>query len=313
MSAERWQALERIFAEAREVRAEARAEFVARACGADDALRREALHLLALDAAPGEFLLKPALDLLAESVAREGWSLKRGERIGAYTVLQLLGAGGAGEVWRARDERLGRDVAIKILLPHFTGDAERLRRFAEEARTAGTLNHPNILTVHDVGEQDGIPFIVSELLEGQNLRQRMEGGALRVEDAVAVARALAQGLAAAHARGVIHRDLKPENTFLKSDGGVKILDFGLAKLQSSLEGLPRTPTDTMTGVILGTAGYIAPEQVQSERVDARTDLFALGVMLYEMLAGRHPVPARQHLRDAPRRADRRAARTRRGE
>ena len=288
MSTDRWQRLERIFAEAREVRVEARAEFVAQACGADEVLHREALRLLAGDATQGEFLVKPALNVLAENVALEGWSLKQGQRIGAYTILRLRGAGGAGEVWRARDDRLGRDVAIKVLLPHFSDDPDRLRRFTEEARTAGALNHSNILTVHDVGEQDGIPFIVSELLEGQNLRQRMETGPVRVEEAVTIGRAVAQGLAAAHARGIIHRDLKPENTFLKSDGGVKILDFGLAKLQSSLEGLQGGLTHTTTGVILGTAGYMAPEQVRSERVDARADLFALGVMLYEMLTGRQP-------------------------
>lgn len=288
MSTERWQRLERIFAEARQFSVEAQTEFVARACGADETLRREALSLLAADDAPGEFMAKPALDRLAQSVASEGWSLHSGERIGAYTILRLLGAGGAGEVWRARDERLGRDVAIKILLPHFSSDAERLRRFAEEARAAGALNHSNILTVYDVGEHRGIPFLVSECLEGQNLRRQMDAGPLPVEEAVAIALGCARGLAAAHARGIIHRDLKPENTFIRSDGGVKILDFGMAKLQSALAGLPSDASQTMTGVIVGTAGYMAPEQVKGEQVDARTDLFALGVMLYEMLGGRHP-------------------------
>jgi Tol biopolymer transport system component len=288
MSTERWQRLERIFAEARQLSVEAQSDFVARACGADETLRREALSLLAADDAPGEFMAKPALDRLAQSVASEGWSLQPGERIGAYTILRLLGAGGAGEVWRARDERLGRDVAIKILLPHFSNDAERLRRFADEARAAGALNHSNILTVYDVGEIRGIPFLVSECLEGQSLRQRMDAGPLLVDEAVAIALACARGLAAAHVRGIIHRDLKPENTFIRSDGGVKILDFGMAKLQSALADVDSDASHTMTGVIVGTAGYMAPEQVKGEHVDARTDLFALGAVLYEMLCGRHP-------------------------
>ena len=261
---------------------------MSRECGNDEALRGEALCLLSAEDAAGDFLARPALDRLAQSVAADGWNLQPGERLGAYTILRLLGAGGAGEVWRARDERLGRDVAIKVLLPHFSGDAERLRRFADEARTAGALNHSNILTVYDVGEHRGTPFLVSECLEGESLRQRLGAGPLRTTDAVGVTIGIARGLAAAHARQIVHRDLKPENTFIRSDGVVKILDFGLAKLQMSLEGVPADASRTLTGVIVGTAGYMAPEQIRGEHVDARADLFALGVMLYEMLAGRHP-------------------------
>jgi serine/threonine protein kinase/Tol biopolymer transport system component len=284
MSSERWQQLEQIFADARQLPVEARPEFVARSSGADETLRREALSLLAADDAPDGFLAEPALDRLAQSVASDGWSLQPGERIGAYTILRLLGAGGAGEVWRARDERLGRDVAIKVLLPHFSSDAERLRRFMDEARTAGALNHSNILTVYDVGEHRGNPFLVSECLEGQSLRPRLDAGPVRTNEAVTVILGIARGLAAAHGRGIIHRDLKPENVFVRADGGVKILDFGLAKL----EGTPAGTSHTMTGVIVGTAGYMAPEQIRSEDVDARADLFALGVMSYEMLTGQHP-------------------------
>jgi eukaryotic-like serine/threonine-protein kinase len=288
MSSQRWQRLERIFAEARQLSVEAQREFLARECGPDETLRVEALSLLAADDAPGEFMAKPAIERLAQSVASEGWSLQTGERIGAYTIIRLLGAGGAGEVWRARDERLGRDVAIKILLPHFSNDAERLRRFGDEARAAGGLNHSNILTVYDVGENRGIPFLVSECLEGKDLRRLMDAGPVPVEQTVAIALGCARGLAAAHVHGIVHRDLKPENTFIKSDGGVKILDFGMAKLQSALASPHSHAGQTMTGVIVGTAGYMAPEQVKGEEVDARTDLFALGVMLYEMLGGRHP-------------------------
>jgi serine/threonine protein kinase len=150
-------------------------------------------------------MAKTALERLAESVAADGWSLQPGERIGVYTILRRLGAGGAGEVWRARDERLGRDVAIKVLLPHFSSDPERLRRFADEARAAGALNHSNILTVYDVGEHGGIPFLVSECLEGQSLRQRIDAGPVRADEAVTIAIGIARGLAAAHARGIVHR------------------------------------------------------------------------------------------------------------
>lgn len=288
MSTERWQRLERVFAEARQLPVDARAGCVARACEADEALQRDVLGLLQADAASCDFMAQPALDLLAQSVASDGWSLQPGERMGAYTILNLLGAGGAGEVWRARDERLGRDVAIKILLPHVASDADHLRRFSDEARMAGALNHANILTVYDVGEHQGIPYVVSECLDGQNLRQRLNAEPIPAQEALAIALPIARGLATAHARSIVHRDLKPENTFLRSDGGVKILDFGLAKLQLSLEGVPAGTHRSVTGVIAGTAGYMAPEQVKGENVDARADLFALGVTLYEMLAGQHP-------------------------
>jgi Tol biopolymer transport system component len=280
-----WSDLERIFEEARALPAGAQAAFVARACDSDE-MRREALALLAADAASSDFLTKPAFDRLAETIGTEGWSLKPGAQIGAYTVTRLLGAGGMGEVWRARDERLGRDVAIKILLPHFSSDSDRLRRFADEARAAGSLNHSNILTVYDVGQHNGMPFLVAECLEGANLRQRLTAGPLPVTQAVTLALGIAHGLAAAHTRGIVHRDLKPENIFITADPGVKILDFGLAKLQSHVSASEMS--ETLSGVVVGTAGYIAPEQLKNEPVDARADLFVVGVILYELLTGRNP-------------------------
>jgi len=288
MSAERWQLLDQLFVEALQLPADARDGFVARACGGDGTLQVEALSLLASADQSGEFMANPALERLAKAVAAEGWSLRPGERIGAYTVLRLLGSGGAGEVWRATDERLGRDVAIKVLLPPFSDDAERVRRFAEEARSAGALNHKNILTVHDVGEHRGMPFLVTECLEGQSLRQRVTTGSVQVDEAITVALGVAGGLMATHARGIVHRDLKPENVFIRADGSVKILDFGLAKLQLPVDGVYPAASQTMSGVILGTAGYMAPEQVSGDDVDARSDLFALGVILYEMLGGQRP-------------------------
>jgi Tol biopolymer transport system component len=301
VSPDRWEALERIFAEARPLEGSARQAFVTRACGDDLTLRREVLELLSVET-PAEFLSQPALDRLARSIAADGWSLRPGERLGAYTVVHLLGAGGAGEVWRARDERLRRDVAIKILLPLFSADPAHLHRFMEEARTAGALNHPNILTVYDVGEHHGIPYLVTECLEGGSLRHRLHDGALPAEQTVTVALAIARGLAGAHARGIVHRDLKPENTFVTSDGPVKILDFGLATLQSAFADAPSGKAGSIEGEDhaataprAGTAGYMAPEQIAGEAVDARADLFALGVMLYEMLSGRHPFKGRSTL------------------
>jgi len=297
MNMDRWRQLDQVFVEALQLPPEARAPFVERACGEDDTLRAEALSLLVADRASGQFLTKPALDRLAEGVAGDGRSLCPGDHLGAYTVVQLLGSGGFGEVWRARDDRLARDVAIKVLVPRFSTDTERVRRFADEARAAGALNHSNILTVHDVGEHHGVPYLVSECLEGKSLRQRLESGSLALDEVMAIALGIARGLSAAHVRGIVHRDLKPENVFLKSDGVPKILDFGLAKLQLSIDDQASATSHrttgvsvnhTMTGVIVGTAGYMAPEQVKGEQVDGRADLFALGVMLYEMLGGRHP-------------------------
>lgn len=288
MNPGRWQQLDRIFTDARQVPAAERATFIARVCGTDTALLAEALSLVSADNASGNFMSMPALDRLAQLFAADGSNLQPGRRLGAYTVLRQLGAGGAGEVWRARDERLGRDVAIKVLLPHLSTDTETLRRFAEEARAAGTLNHPNILIVHDVGEHDGTPFLVSECLEGRNLRERLNAGPIPIDEALAVALGVANGLAAAHERNIVHCDLKPENTFLKSDGSVKLLDFGLARLKAPVGGLELGTGETVVGNIAGTAGYMAPEQIRGEPADPRSDLFALGVMLYEMLGGRHP-------------------------
>jgi serine/threonine-protein kinase len=197
-----------------------------------------------------------------------------------------------GEVYRARDPRLSRDVAIKVLPESLSRDPDRLRRFQQEARAASALNHPNILAVYDVGEADGLPYVVTELLEGETLQQRLAGGALPPRQAVAIASQVAEGLAAAHEKGIVHRDLKPENLFVTRDERVKILDFGLAKLARPDEGLPapsHAPTATAgtePGVVLGTVGYMSPEQVRGQAADPRSDLFALGATLYEMRTGR---------------------------
>ena len=246
-------------------------------------------------------------------------SLALGARLGPYEIVGPLGSGGMGEVYRARDPRLGRDVAIKVLPAAFSADPERLQRFEQEARAAAALNHPNILAVHDIGSYNNSPYIVSELLEGETLRSRLpslrveresasaeregagvgsprplrkDGEALPVRKAVEYAVQIAHGLAAAHEKGIVHRDLKPENIFVTSDGRVKILDFGLAKLTQAepaladASALPTTPPDTLPGVVLGTIGYMSPEQVRGLTADHRADIFAFGAVLYEMLSGR---------------------------
>ena len=219
-------------------------------------------------------------------------SLTAGARLGPYEILAPLGAGGMGEVYRARDTRLGRDVAVKILPAALAAHADRLARFGQEARAAGALNHPNILAIYDLGTHGDLPYIVSELLEGQTLRDRIAQGPLPARKATDLAAQMARGLAAAHERGIVHRDLKPENVFVTRDGRAKVLDFGLAKLlerdpqAAGFTNLPTTPARTEAGVVMGTVGYMAPEQVRGQAADPRSDLFALGAILYEMLSGR---------------------------
>jgi Tol biopolymer transport system component len=216
-------------------------------------------------------------------------TLATGTKLGPYEILAPIGAGGMGEVYRAKDPRLGREVAIKVLPATFSQDADRLHRFEQEARAAGILNHPNITAVHDIGTANGSPYIVTELLEGETLRARLSTGPIPVRKAIDYAVQIAKGLAAAHEKGIVHRDLKPENLFLTRDGRVKILDFGLAKLKPETVETGQTDLQTISGtqpgVVLGTMGYMAPEQVRGRPADKRSDLFAFGTILYEMLAG----------------------------
>ncbi len=217
-------------------------------------------------------------------------SFTSGQKLGPYEIVSPLGAGGMGEVYRAHDTRLNREVAIKVLPESFAHDADRLRRFEQEARTVAALNHPNILGVYDIGQNLGSPYMVCELLEGESLREKVQQGPMSQRRVIEYASQIAEGLAAAHDKGVVHRDLKPENVFVTKDGRVKVLDFGLAKL-ASLEGsvgdgaTATVTVHTMPGMVLGTAGYMSPEQVRGKEVDARTDIFAFGAILYEMLTG----------------------------
>src|SRR6266498_2336195 len=228
--------------------------------------------------------------------------LPSGTKLGPYEIQSPLGAGGMGEVYRARDTRLGRDVALKVLPESFAREGDRLHRFEQEARAVAALNHPNILAIFDTGQSDGAPFLVSELLEGETLRVVLDRGALSSRKATDYAVQIAQGLAAAHEKGIVHRDLKPENIFVNKDARIKILDFGLAKLapkasaaSADADGVTLTSSHTAAGVVMGTASYMAPEQVRGDAADPRPDIFAFGAMLYEMLSGkrafRHDTPA----------------------
>ena len=229
------------------------------------------------------------------STEAEGMALSAGSKLGPYEVVSPLGAGGMGEVYRARDTRLGRDVAIKVLPESLANDAERLRRFEDEAKAVAALNHPNILSIHDIGEQGSTRYLVGELLEGETLREKLAAGALSQRKVIEYALQIAAGLSAAHWKGIVHRDLKPENLFITRDGHVKILDFGLAKTDqavlaaSAADGATldaSSPARTAAGMVLGTVGYMSPEQVKGQPADARSDIFAFGAVLYEALSGR---------------------------
>src|SRR5262245_4411883 len=217
-------------------------------------------------------------------------TLAAGSRLGSYTIGAPLGEGGMGEVYRARDTRLDRDVAIKIVPAALAADPAALARFEREAKAVAALSHPNILAIHDFGTDGTTVYAVMELLEGQTLRDRREGGPLPARKAVEIARQTANGLAAAHARGIVHRDLKPANVFVGRDGHVKILDFGVAKALAADPGVGDTDAtrdgDTTPGMVVGTVGYMSPEQITGAPVDPRTDIFAFGAIVYEMLSGR---------------------------
>jgi serine/threonine protein kinase len=218
-------------------------------------------------------------------------SLAEGAKLGRYEIRSQVGAGGMGEVYFARDLEIGRDVAVKVLPSTFSSDQDRLKRFQQEASAAGALNHPNILSIYDVGKHDGSPYVVSELLEGETLRKRISGTAFAQRRAIDYALQIANGLAAAHEKGIIHRDLKPDNIFITNDGRVKILDFGLAKLtqpdgNQQQTDIPTRRVNTDPGVVMGTVGYMSPEQLKGRPVDQRSDIFSFGAILYEMLSGR---------------------------
>ncbi|HSB10607.1 MAG TPA: protein kinase [Blastocatellia bacterium] len=289
MGNERWDKIDRLLDQAIERPPEARAVFLAAACEGDDELRREVESLLDAHSQSESFLGTPALDVAARNLADEKHISPVGKQFGAYQVISVLGVGGMGEVYLARDERLGRKLALKLLPNRFTWDTDRVRRFEQEARAASALNHPNIITIYDIGELAGAYYIAAEYVEGQTLRQLIERGPLRLKDAIDICSQVADALDAAHEAGLVHRDIKPENVIVRPDGYVKVLDFGLVKLteRGLLEQKPG-PGDahkTNPGTVLGTVAYMSPEQASGIEVDRRSDIFSLGVLMYELLTG----------------------------
>jgi len=284
MTPERWRQVTGVFHAAVARDTAARAAYLDEACAGDASLRADVDAMIAAHRASSRFGESP----VAGGVAM--LNLQPGGTLGPYRIDALIGEGGMGQVYRAHDSRIGRDVAIKVLPAEYAADDERLRRFEQESRATGALNHPNILTLYDVGTANGQPYLVMELLDGETLRDRIGRGALSAARACEIAAGVARGLSAAHAKGVVHRDLKPENIMITRDGRVKVLDFGIAKLRATeVEPDGRTsaaPLQTAPLVVMGTAGYMAPEQVRGLPADERADLFALGVILFELLTGR---------------------------
>jgi serine/threonine protein kinase len=285
MTPERWRQITGVFHTARLRDWAERRSFLDQACAGDEALRAEVDAMLAAHDSAGW----PS-DASVIAASEEMPRLESGSTVGPFRIDAFIGAGGMGQVYRASDPRIGREVAIKLLPADYAADVERLRRFELEARASGALNHPNVLTLYDVGTSCGRPYLVMELLDGETLRDKVGRGAMSAARACETAAAIAQGLAAAHAKGIIHRDLKPENVMVTRDGRVKILDFGIAKLRAADPDLDQrtatTPLRTAADTMLGTAGYMAPEQIRGQPTDGRADLFAVGAILFELLTGR---------------------------
>jgi TolB-like protein len=278
---ERLQKLDDLFQAALEMPAESRPAFLDDACADDEALRAEVESLLHAHDRAGSFIQESASDIAGEWAADQNLL---GRSIGKYAVRSSLGAGGMGEIYLAEDAQLGRSVALKFLSPHIAANAEGMRRFRREAEAASALNHPNILTVHEVGRWRGRDYLVTEYVEGVTLRTRMRNEKLSLAGSIDIALQIASALQAAHSQGIVHRDIKPENVMLRPDGLVKVLDFGIAKYAAS-DGQRDTTASTTTGMVVGTTAYMSPEQARGSSVDRRTDVWSLGVVLYEMVAG----------------------------
>jgi Tol biopolymer transport system component len=291
MTPDRYQQVAHIYHQAVQLDPDERAQFLDRVCAGDPELRNEVEALIASDEQAEGFLERPALEVAARQAASEKGRSFAGRQIGRYQVLSLLGAGGMGEVWLARDPQLERNVALKLLPEEFTRSQTHVRRFAQEAKAASALNHPNIITIHEIGEAEGTHYIVAEFVEGQTLRQ-MLSRPMPLPTTLEIAIQIADALIAAHKAGIVHRDLKPENVMVRPDGLVKVLDFGLAKLADRSEVDTEAPTaiqvKTDPGTVMGTVNYMSPEQALAQKIDQRTDIFSLGVMLYEMVTGERP-------------------------
>src|SRR6266516_643050 len=292
MTPERWQQLKHIFQSALERNPAERSAFLNQACADDPALRSQVESLIASHDQAGDSIEAMAAEAATEMLDDDQAVSIVGKQISHYQVVSCIGRGGMGEVFLAHDTSLGRKVALKLLRSDFTRIEERLRRFQQEARAASALNHPNILTIHEIGQEGSLHFMATEYVEGETLRQHLSRARLTVGQTLDVAVQVASALAAAHQAGIIHRDIKPENTMVRTDGNVKVLDFGLAKLTEPKTIETAAPTlpqvETAPGVVMGTFSYMSPEQARGLAVDTRTDIWSLGVMIYEMAAGRQP-------------------------
>src|SRR5262245_26652215 len=298
MDEKRWGQIKEIYDRALDLRRDQREGFLAEACAADDDLRREVESLLAAHENAGTFLQAPAVEVAAHEIVADEIPSPAPQLIGRelanYRIVSLLGRGGMGEVYLAEDKRLHRKVALKLLPAQFMNAAEQVRRFELEASAASATNHPNIITIHEIGQVDGSHFIVTEFIDGQTLRQRIQSAKLSLNEVIDIAIQVAKALEAAHAAGIIHRDIKPENVMVRADGLVKVLDFGLAKLTEAVvakvdsDAAALKKADTASGMVIGTPQYMSPEQARGEELDARTDLFSFGAVLYEMATGIAP-------------------------
>src|SRR6188472_3044496 len=294
MKPERWKQVNDLFQSTIERAPEERSAFLDESCYGDEGMRREVESLLTSHERAENFIEIPAFKVAPELVPNDSTDALIGKLIGHYRIESLIGVGGMGEVYLARDEQLGRKAALKLLPDSVTTDEAQLSRFKNEARTASALNHPNILTVYEIGAEGNVQFIATEFIEGMTLRAALTPGRMSVPKALEIAVQVASALAAAHEAGVVHRDIKPENIMLRPDGYVKVLDFGIAKLteQKPASDDHRIETtallQTRPGLVLGTARYMSPEQARGQKVDARSDIWSLGVVLYEMLGGNPP-------------------------
>src|SRR6266542_356787 len=296
MKAERWQQINDLFQSATELPPKERAAFLNEACHGDKSLRREVESLLASYERAANFIESPAYEVAPELLTNDTPGRLVGELIGHYRIESLIGVGGMGEVYLARDEQLGRKVALKLLPESLTANEAQLSRFKTEARAASALNHPNILTVYEIGAEGNRHFIATEFIEGMTLRASLARGRMNLHHALEIAVQVASALAASHETGVVHRDIKPENIMLRPDGYAKVLDFGIAKLteqqprSDSHEVGTTTVLQTAPGLVLGTARYMSPEQIRGQTLDARSDIWSLGVVIYEIVGGISPFP-----------------------
>ncbi|HSK72294.1 MAG TPA: serine/threonine-protein kinase, partial [Pyrinomonadaceae bacterium] len=287
MNSERWQKVKGLFDSATAVAPAERAEFLENACGADAELRLEVEKLLASYEDAESFMESPAAEDFASLIVEKSEKPESGESVGHYEIIEQIGEGGMGEVFSAKDVTLNRKVALKLLAAHITEDKNRVSRFRQEAFATSALNHPNIVTIYEIGEWKGRDFIAAEFIDGMMLRSILQKKKLSIGEALDIALQIASALAAAHGAGIVHRDMKPENIMIRPEGLVKILDIGIAKY-SPKEGGQKALVETKVGEVIGTAAYMSPEQARGLEIDARTDIWSLGVILYEMIARKLP-------------------------